>query len=92
LSLNKELGNKSGEANTLCNIGHIYYKMDNTFKALQYYNDALKIAKKNNYIPIQSKIFKGLSLIYKSQNNPEEEKNFKIKAKRIDEAIKIIKK
>ena len=87
----KEIAKSEGSmhllANTNMNIGNVYFMSGNFDDSMAYYQDALKIASKENYEDSKTRIYNSIALIHKSQNQLSEALKFIDKS--IDLATKL---
>jgi tetratricopeptide (TPR) repeat protein len=54
LKIEREIGDRAGEARTLHQIGRVHKKTNQFEKALEYYNESLKIAEETGNIYIEN--------------------------------------
>jgi CHAT domain-containing protein len=71
LAIHREVGNRSGEAPTLNNIGGVYYDLGNHSEALNYYNQALPILQEVADRPTESATLANIALVYRDTNQPD---------------------
>ena len=69
LKLRKEIGDKRGVANSLSNIGAIYFEQKNFAKALEYCSKSLSLSEELGYPEYIRNAAKKLSFVYKETEN-----------------------
>jgi tetratricopeptide (TPR) repeat protein len=63
LALAQAIGNRQGEANTLLNLGHVATAQERREEAAVFYQQALKLARELEVVPVMLEILAGLAWI-----------------------------
>lgn len=71
LQMNRENGNRQGEANTLANIGYIYISKENYDEAINYFTQAVKINKEIGGIQGEANQLLNLGSAYRLKGDPD---------------------
>lgn len=64
LIINREIGNRAGEGDTLNNIGEVYRNLGQYSRALDFYNQSLEIARETNFRAAQAITLSNIGIIY----------------------------
>ncbi|MEZ2313299.1 MAG: CHAT domain-containing protein, partial [Microcoleus sp.] len=72
LPIRREVGDRSGEATTLNNIGFAYKSISQPQEALKYYNQALPIIQKLRYRSEEATILSNIGAVYRDTKQPTE--------------------
>jgi tetratricopeptide (TPR) repeat protein len=87
LKINREIGNKDGEAVNIGNIGVIYRIQGNLKYALKYYQQALEINREIGNKEREAGIISNIGVIYRIQGNLEKALKYYQQALEIDKKI-----
>jgi len=87
LNINREIGNKEGEASNLGNMGNVYRAQNKLKEALQHYQKALNIHRKIGDKRGEASGLGNMGVVYKIQNKLKKAMNYHQKALEIDREI-----
>jgi tetratricopeptide (TPR) repeat protein len=71
LTIDREIGDRSGEGGSLCNLGNIYYSLGDHEKAINYYKQALTVLKLIKHSKFIANTLMGLGDVYYSLGEHE---------------------
>jgi CHAT domain-containing protein len=71
LPILREVGDRSGEATTLNNIGMVSHVLGNRTEALNYYRQALPILREVGNRPTESTTLSNIAFVYRDTNQPD---------------------
>ena len=89
LKLSRKTKFKKGEANSLNNIGLVYYHKNEYSKSLEYYNKSLALKEKINYEYGSSLTYNNMGHIYQDLNNPDKALEYYNKALALGKKLNI---
>ena len=72
MPISREVGDRSGEATTLNNIGAVYQELGQPQQAFTYYNQALPILKEVGDRNMEATVLSNIGLVYRDSNQPAE--------------------